>query len=123
MYEREREREGASERERKKASERERKKASEERERKRASENEIEIECAREKTTSSNACVTPPSANPVPHAHIYNPGAHNMCSVHVWDTLPSTSPVPHAPVGTPARTPGAARTTEAPVPHAHVNPK
>ena len=56
MYDREREREGASKRERKKASERERKRASE-RERKRARENEIEIECERE-DTSGNAWVT-----------------------------------------------------------------
>jgi len=62
-----------------------------ERERKRASENEIEGE--REKATSSNACVTPPFASPVPHAHVYNPGAHNLCREHVCDTLPSTSPV------------------------------
>ena len=65
MYERDRERE------------RERKKERAcERERKRASKNEIEIECEREKTTSINACVTPPSASPVPHAHVCNPGAH-----------------------------------------------
>ena len=44
-----------------------------ERERKRARKNEIEIECEREKATSSNACVTPPSASPVPHAHVCNP--------------------------------------------------
>ena len=70
MREREREKERASERERKRASERERK---------RASENEIEIECEREKATSSNACVMPPSASPVPHAHVCNPGAHAWC--------------------------------------------
>jgi len=72
VYDREREREGASKRERKKASER-----ASERERKRASENEIEIECEREEATSGNAWVTPPSVSPVPHAHVYNPCGHN----------------------------------------------
>ena len=59
-----------------------------ERERKRASE--------REEVTSGNAWVTPPSVSPVPHAHVYNPGAHNWCRAYVWVTPPSASPVPHA---------------------------
>jgi len=82
MREREREKERASERDRKRASERERK---------RASENEIEIECEREEATSDNAWVTPPSVSPVPHAHVYNPGAHNWCRAYVWVTPPSAS--------------------------------
>ena len=83
MYEREREREKERERDRKRASERERKRAS-----------ENEIECEREEATSDNAWVTPPSVSPVPHAHVYNPGAHNWCCAYVWVTPPSASPVP-----------------------------
>ena len=98
MREREREKERASERERKRASE-------------------------REEATSGNAWVTPPSVSLVPHAHVYNPGAHNWCHAYVLVTPPSASPVPNAHVYTSARTPGAARTTENPVPHAHANPK
>ena len=58
----------------------------------------MEIECEREEATSGNAWVTPPSVSPVPHAHVYNPGAHNWCRAYVWVTPPSASPVPHAHV-------------------------
>ena len=77
-----------------------------ERERKLASKNEIEIECERENTTSINACVTPPSASPVPHAHVCNPnpGAHNLCREHVGDRFRLPVPCRTHPSATSART-------------------
>ena len=109
--------------ERQREREREKERACE-RERKRACENEIEIECETEKATSSNACVTPPSVSPVPHAHMSATPARTTC-VASMSVIRFRLPVPCRthPSATPARTPGAARTTETPVPHAHANPK